>query len=244
MEEHTHTEHHAEHHGKPKSDSNMWLFVGIGAIVVVALVLIFALGGEEETPLEDTIDENISLIDLSAFSRVNVSLDDDPGVGNGGSPIKIVFFGDPENKASGDFYTKILPLLREKYIDTGKVRFVYRDFYNEATERYSRKVAQAAECADNQNKFWSFMDKVYSDIENIDIGTLKIYAQELGLGTNAFNTCLDHSDMASEVYRDMRDGKKYGLSGSGLFMNGIKFDADVSYGELSEIIDAELFALK
>lgn len=239
MEEHT--EHHVEHHGKHKG--NTWLFVGIGAVVIIAIVLIFSLGGKEETPPVNT-DENLPLIDTSVFSRVDVSVDDDPGIGNGGAPVKIVFFGDSESKASGDFYTKILPLLKENYIDAGKVRFVYREFYKEDAERYSRKVGQAAECADNQNKFWPFMDNVYSDLENIDIGTLKIYAKELGLDTNVFNTCLDHSDMASEVYKDMKDGKKYGLTDAGLFVNGIKFDASVSYGELSEIIDAELYALK
>ena len=52
---------------------------------------------------------------------------------------------------------------------------------------------------------------------DLDIASLKQYAQDIGLDTTSFNECLDSGEMASEVQKDFQDGQSYGVSGTPTF---------------------------
>lgn len=93
------------------------------------------------------------------------------------------------------------------------------------------KMAEAADCADDQGKFWEYHDKLWetyeTNLEQAQTGTdalvtaLKGYASDFGLDTAAFNDCLDSGKYTSEVQKDAQDAQSYGVTGTpGFFVNG------------------------
>ncbi|MFZ8829861.1 MAG: DsbA family protein [Candidatus Aenigmatarchaeota archaeon] len=175
--------------------------------------------------------------------RIEVSLDDDPVKGSPDAKVTIVVFSDFQCPFCQRFSLQTLPLIEEKYIKTGKVRFVYRDFPL-SFHQYAQKAAEAAECANEQGKFWEYHDILFqklSEWASVGESKFKEYAQQLGLDMQKFNQCLDSGKYANEVQKDYNDGLKYGVSGTPtFFINGIKIVGAQPYSVFEQIIEQEL----
>jgi protein-disulfide isomerase len=175
--------------------------------------------------------------------RVEVSVDDDPSKGLDNAPVTIVEFSDFQCSFCGRFFHQVLPQIEEEYIKTGKVKFVYRDFPL-SFHQYAQKAAEAAECADEQGKFWEYHNILFqkqTEWSSGGISKLKEYAQNLGLDTGKFNECLDSGKYKSEVQKDFMDGSSYGVSGTpAFFINGIKVVGAQPFSAFQQIIEEEL----
>lgn len=173
-------------------------------------------------------------------SRVQVSADDDPVKGSKNAPVTIIEFSDFQCPYCARFFTQTLPLIEENYIKTGKVKLVYRDFPL-SFHQHAQKAAEAAECADEQGKFWEYHDKIFENQNVLDTASLKQYAKDLGLDVTKFDGCLDSGRMASEVQKDFRDGSQYGVSGTpSFFINGINLVGAQPYSAFRQVIEQEL----
>jgi len=89
-------------------------------------------------------------------------LDDDPVKGNPDATVTIVEFSDFQCPFCQRFHQTTLPLILENYVDTGKVKFVYRDFPIQSIHPNGAiPTALAAECADEQGMFWEYHDRLF-----------------------------------------------------------------------------------
>ncbi len=185
---------------------------------------------------------------------IQVSLDDDPVKGNPDAAITIVEFSDFQCPFCKRFHQTTLPLIQENYIDTGKVKFVYRDFPIESLHPNGAfPAAVASECADEQGMFWQYHDKIFQNQKNWErlaadgvVNELKAYAVQLGLGTNQFNDCLNSGKYLDEVNKDLRDGNSYGVTGTPAFFIGneesgyIKLTGAQPYSVFQNVLDQML----
>ncbi|VVB92027.1 Thioredoxin [uncultured archaeon] len=177
-------------------------------------------------------------------SIVRASPDDDPVQGLKDAPVTIIEFSDFQCPYCAKFYFQTLPQIRENYINTGKVKLVYRDFPL-SFHQYAQKAAEAAECAQEQGKFWEFHDKIYENQSALNNDNLKQYAKDLGLDIKEFNTCLDSGKMSQEVMKDFQDGSSYGVTGTpAFFINGKKLVGAQPYEAFQRIIEQELNSSK
>jgi len=181
-------------------------------------------------------------------------LDDDPVKGNPDAPVTIVEFSDFQCPFCKRFHETTLPLILENYVDTGKVKFVYRDFPIESLHPNGAiPTALAAQCANEQGMFWQFHDKIFQTQNNwerltaTDIANeLKTFAVELGLDTNQFNDCLDSEKYRDEVNNDLQDGASYGVTGTPGFFIGneergyIKVSGAQPYSTFQNVLDQML----
>jgi len=168
------------------------------------------------------------------------SADDDPVEGDAKAPVTIIEFSDFQCPFCGKFFKDTLPQLRNEYIKTGRVKLVYRD-YPLDFHPYAQKAAEAADCADEQGKFWQMHDKLFDNQDAITASELKKYAADLGLDTAKFNNCLDTSKYEQEVKKDLADGNTIGVSGTpAFFINGISVSGAQPYSVFKQIIDGEL----
>ncbi len=76
--------------------------------------------------------------------------------------------------------------------------------------------AQAAECANQQGRFWEYHNKLFQVWSGENVGTyvkpkLKQYAADLRLDTTAFNQCLDSDNTLSVVQADLAEGTRQGV---------------------------------
>lgn len=166
--------------------------------------------------------------------------DDDAVLGNKNAPITIIEFSDYECPFCARFHTETFGQIKSKYIDTGKVKFIYRDFPL-SFHQNAQKAAEASECADDQGKFWQMHEKLFTDGVAGGVATFKQYAQQIGLDMAKFNTCLDSGKTAGEISADTSDGSAAGVSGTpGFFINGQKLVGAQPFSVFDQAIQAEL----
>lgn len=173
----------------------------------------------------------------------NVELaDDDPFFGSEDAAITIVEFSDFYCSFCGRFADQTLPRLREEYGD--RIRFVYRDMPIIGGQA-SVQAAIAANCAENQGKFWEFHDALFANNGARDRAAFVSFASEMGMDTAAFETCLDDRAMADEVTLDLLDGQALGITGTPAFyINGRFVSGAQPFETFALLIDAELNKLE
>ena len=166
------------------------------------------------------------------------SVDDDPSKGPADAPVTIIEFACFQCPFSARAQDTLKDILRD-YGD--KVRIVFRDFPLDVLHPDASRAHEAAECADEQGKFWGIHDKIYADQADVSIATMKGYARDLGLDMDSFNACLDGNAMTAEIEADMADGRRFGVSGTPIFfINGISLSGAQPYEIFKKIIDSEL----
>ncbi len=147
-------------------------------------------------------------------------LDDDPVLGDKNAPLTIVEFSDFQCPFCARFRQQTFDQIKKQYIDTGKVKFAFRDFPLTSIHPMAQKSAEAAECADEQGKFWEYHDVIFERQSSLSLSSLKQWAGELNLDTNKFNQCLDSGKYEDEVNKDLRDATSSGGQGTPYFIVG------------------------
>ena len=182
-------------------------------------------------------------------ARAGDLADDDPSLGSPSAPVTVVEFSDFQCPFCRQLFRDTLPQLKDEYIKTGKVRFVYRDFPLVAIHEMAETYAQAAECADDQGRFWEMHDKIFQEQDRGGPGTVsgitatdvKRWAREIGLAGAGFDGCLDSGKYREEVAKDLADGQAAGVSGTPtVFINGRPVVGAVPYPQFKTLIDAAL----
>ena len=141
-----------------------------------------------------------------------------PSKGSPDAPVTIVEFSDFQCSFCRAFWRETLPRIQEKYIQTGKVRFVYRHLAILGPP--SVQAAIAAECAHEQGKFWPYHDRLFTNTGPFAFTTrnLKRYAAEEGLEPANFGTCLDGERPREKVEQETIIGRTIGMTGTPAFL--------------------------
>jgi len=138
-----------------------------------------------------------------------------PFLGNVSAPIAIIDFSDFQCYLCNRFVKNTEPLINQTYIQTGKVALVFGHLPNRGLD--SMDAALAAQCTNDQGKFWQFHNLLYSNQKPIDSGwvskeNLKNFASQIsGLDIKQFNTCLDNEKYKSFVQKDIDLALSFGF---------------------------------
>lgn len=182
-----------------------------------------------------------------------VSLDDDPIKGDIDAPITIVEFSDFQCPFCGRWYTNTLSELTENYLDTGKVKLVYRDMPLSTIHPNAQAAHIAAECADEQGKFWDYHDVLFErqsewnrlSADNFSV-KLDEFANSLKLDISSFKSCMSSSEIANEIISDGIEARTYGATGTPTFFVGnqeigfVKLVGAQPYSTFKTLIDNQL----
>ena len=263
-EHHAHKEHtaHKEAHVENKQEhkkvkdnccgtklNSFQKFLAV-AVIIQVLLLVFiavkisALSGvavegnnvvaEAPTPSAKPSNNGAAAVDMATY------IDDDSVKGDKDAPVTIVEFSDYECPFCTKFYEQSLQLIEKNYIDTGKVKFIYRDFPL-SFHQNAQKAAEAAECAGEQDKYFEMHDLLFEKGVSGGVNAFKQYAKDIGLNTKKFDQCLDSGAMAQEVKDDFAAGQQLGVSGTpAFFINGKLVSGAQPYSVFEQIIEQEL----
>ena len=177
-----------------------------------------------------------------------VGIDDDPQLGDSKAKVTIIEFGDYQCPSCRMFWKDVEPRLKKDYVDTGKVRLVFRDFPIVEIHPEAMVASMAAQCANDQGKYWEMHDKIFreqfnkgDDIIRFKVTDLKKWAKDLKLDTAAFDSCLDSERYKAEVAKDKADGDAVGIQGTpSFFINGRFLGGVHPYPDFKKMIDEEL----
>lgn len=149
-------------------------------------------------------------------------------LGDSNAPNLIEEFGDYECPFCTRFHTTTFGQIKKEYIDTGKARYIFKDFPLTHSHINAQKAAEAAHCAADQGKYAEYHDKLYENSFSGDrwankpsTSTFKKYAADLRLDTENFNKCLDSGAKGGDVRANLAEGQQRGVSGTpAFFVNG------------------------
>jgi protein-disulfide isomerase len=162
---------------------------------------------------------------------VKVSVDDDAVLGNPDAPITMIEFSDYECPFCKRHFDQTYPELKKNYIDTGKMKIVFRDLPLSFHDPMATKEAIAANCAKEQGgdeAYYKMHNAMFtqttSNGNGLSVEKLYTIAGEVGLNAGNFKTCLDSDKYKAEVAKDLADAGAIGADGTPAFFIG-KSDA-------------------
>jgi protein-disulfide isomerase len=154
-------------------------------------------------------------------------------LGADNAPLTMVEFADYQCPGCGYFAQNIQAQFKSEFVDTGKVRYAYRDFPL-PNHQNAPRAAVAVACADEQGR-WENMHNilyraqaVWSNLSDEAFkAQLTDYARQVGLDTEAFSTCLETDRFDAVIQRDLEAGRGVNLSGTPTFVvNGYRVESD------------------
>jgi len=134
--------------------------------------------------------------------------------------------------------------LEEAYIETGKVRLIFKHYVIEGEE--SIQAAMASECAAEQNKFWPYYDLLMQTRaspveEDLTTAALESLAQAVGLNMTAFNICLQSEKYKEKVEGDKEEGEALGITSTPSFIiDGGMAVGNPPFAKFQEVIEQML----
>ena len=149
-----------------------------------------------------------------------VSSADNPTLGKADAPVVVVEFSDYQCPFCQRFSQNTLPALKADYIETGKVRYVFRDMPIASIHPQAHKAAEAAHCAGEQGKYWEMHGRLFQNQRALNVPQLKVYAREMKLDSTAFEACLDQGKYSSKVEKNVAEAGAAGISGTPTFVIG------------------------
>ncbi len=159
-----------------------------------------------------------------------------PGkTGSDAAPVVMIEYSDYQCPFCKNFYMNTEKALVEKYVKTGKLQIVYKDFPL-SFHPMAAPSANAARCAGDQGKYWEMHDTIFEETYKLSATAtsqytnedLKKWGADLGVNTTTFNKCVDDNAHAAEITANFNEGAANGVSGTPSFFLGLR-DGD---GEL------------
>ncbi len=177
--------------------------------------------------------------EIQQVTRYPVTEDGDPSYGPADAPITIIEFSDFECPYCQRWHEEVWKKLASAY--PTQIRLVYRDFPLYSIHPNAGPAANAAECANEQGKYWEFHDLLFSGAEKLGDAAYQTYASSLKLDLNAFQQCLDENRYEAEVTADFEYATSIGISSTPtFFINGVALIGAQPFEVFQEVIELEL----
>ena len=155
-------------------------------------------------------------------------------LGDPNAPITLIEYASLTCPHCAHFDTQILPEVKKKWIDTGKVKLVYRDF---PLDQIAAKAAQIAECA-GKDRYFGVVDLIFRGqptwaTASDPIAELAKPLRIAGMGEKEIKECLANEAKANEVVADAKGGEILGVNSTPtLFIDGQMYSGARSVEEL------------
>ena len=162
--------------------------------------------------------------------------------GSPDAPVEVIEYASLTCPHCATFAATVFPQIKEKYIDTGKVRFVYRNFLLNQVDLAASTVAR---CGDEEStkkimKTLFARQGVWLRAQN-PLDGLAEQLRKFGMSRTQFDRCMSNRDMHVNLVQMTQDGqKKYQVNATPtIIVNGAKLDT-TSFDKISESIDDAL----
>jgi protein-disulfide isomerase len=152
--------------------------------------------------------------------------------------VTVIEYASASCPHCANFYKKTFPALKSEYIDTGKIRFVFREFPHNPPALAAFMLARCAP----KEKYFPMVDLYFVEQEawlaNPKDGLYSI-AQRAGFTPATFEACLKNEDVKNGIIA-VRDtaAEKFGVDSiPTFFINGKRIDGETTIEEFRKVID-------
>lgn len=162
-------------------------------------------------------------------------------LGNPAARITVIEYGDFQCPVCGAFFAQTYPTIKADFIDTGKVRWVFRQFPLRQYHPRAEAAARASECAAQQGKFFEYGDLLFANQLALSDDDLRAYAAQAGLDLAQFDACLASGETAAAVQEDVDSGLALGVSATPtFFINGTRVAGFRTATQFAALLDPAL----
>ncbi len=157
-------------------------------------------------------------------------------LGSADAPVEIMEFADYQCPACEKFEMVEFPYVLERLINTGRVRYVYRDFPLDQPHKWARLAAHAAACANDQGKFWEVHGGIYATQTEWSFSSragnqFREIAGKQGLDLDSYDECMGSLRYAGRLQGSLDEGLRMGVNstptfviGGGLYLGVLPYD--------------------
>ena len=164
-------------------------------------------------------------------------------LGSPTAPVEVTEYADYQCPACQVFETVQFPDVKSRLIESGRLRWRYRDFPLQQ-HQHSRVAAHAAACADEQGKFWEVHRMIYEaqgdwDTKSDASGDFRDFAKAAGLDVAKYDACMTSAKYAGRIQASYDEGMKVGVASTPTVMVGGRLYAGVqNYETLRHLVDS------
>lgn len=135
--------------------------------------------------------------------------------------LVLVEFSDFQCPFCGRYTRETLPQVERDYVETGKIRYVFRHFPLERLHPLALRASEAGDCAHQQGKFWPMHTRLFGNQQALAEADLTRSAEALGLNMPSFQQCMTtQSTSPVRVRQDQTEGSRAGITGTPTFFIG------------------------
>jgi protein-disulfide isomerase len=219
--------------GSPSSLNRFYLMLGVLAAVAIGALLY--LMNRSSTP---TVPANVKVEagDTAGFRGYVL--------GSATAPVEVIEYADYQCPACQSFDVVEFPYVKERLIQTGRVRWVYRDFPLDVPHKWTRLSAHSAACANDQGKYWEQHSSLYEAQPewsgSNDAGDMfRDFAQTNGMDVAKYDACMSSLKYAGRIQASSDEGLRLGVNSTPSFIIGGRLYAGVQpYDRLRALVDS------
>lgn len=184
---------------------------------------------------------------VSIPANVTVTAADTAGfrgylLGDPNAPIEVVEYADYQCPGCASFETVQFPTIEERLIQTGRVRWRYRDFPL-GIHRHARTAAHAAACANEQGKYREMHRFIYESQNDWAFagnaaGHFRDLAKPAGLDVAKYDECMSSARFAGRIQASYDEAVKVGATGTPALLVGGRIYGGLPYDALKRLVDS------
>ncbi len=209
------------------------------AVVAVAIGGFFMMNRSTSPGVPD-----LGAAQAQTASEVDTSAVLEMTMGDADAPIEFIEYASFTCPHCQTFHKNVFPQLKADYIDTGKVKFIYREVYFDGPGLWAGMMARCG----GPEKYFGLTDLIYENQrtwtqgEPAQIaGNLKKMGKLAGLTDEQLDACLQDGDMARAMTAVFQENAQAdGIRATPSFVIDGKLESNMSYDELKALLDAKL----
>ncbi len=188
---------------------------------------------------------SVALGAASSFAQNLAGLNDPPAFGEmtlgpDTAKVTVIEYASATCPHCAAFHNETFEALKKEYIDTGKIRFVFREFPHQDAALAAFMVARCAP----KEKYFPLIDVFFATqpewTQNPQEGLYKI-AQQAGFTKESFDACLKNEAVAKEILAVRSKAEGFGVTGiPTFFVNGERYEGDTTIEAFRAKIDSLL----
>jgi protein-disulfide isomerase len=140
-----------------------------------------------------------------------------PARGSAKATVTVVEYSDYACPYCGQYATQTYPQIVRDYIQTNKIRYVFKNYPIAQLHPNAFRAYEAAACAGDQGHYWEMHDRIFADQQNLTLEGFIERARALNLDATRLRNCIEgpaHDDLIRE---DIDEAIRGGVRGTPVF---------------------------
>jgi len=170
------------------------------------------------------------------FEPRDVSIVGAPVMGESSAKVTLIEYSDYQCPFCARHSQQTMPDIIKNYVESGKLKFVMREYPIPNLHPRASAASNAALCAGEQDKYWEMHDVLFANQRKMSDDDLLSYGASIDLEAAQFSNCVKQGTHSDQVKKDIEEGQELGVSGTPSFVLGLTDPGDPNTIKVSKFV--------